>query len=60
MPLYLHAIMKYNYSEIEMALLAKAFKRSVSTISRWIVKQDDRLQSDKARETLKKAKAFKI
>lgn len=51
---------KSIYSDIQMALLAKEFKRSTFTIRRWEIAKDDRLQSDKARETLKKAKAFKI
>jgi hypothetical protein len=49
---------KSVYNDFQVAALAKAFRRSTFTIRRWELNKDDRLQSDKARETLKKAKAL--
>lgn len=44
---------KSKYSNLQLAALADAFKRSTVTIRRWEIKKDDRLASDKARNTLK-------
>jgi len=44
--------MNRKYTEIEIAKLATAFKKSTQTIALWIKKNDDRLASDKARAAL--------
>lgn len=46
-----------NYSLVEIALLAQAFKKSTQTIERWIAAKDDRLTSDKAKQALRKTAA---
>lgn len=43
-----------KYTLIEIAQLATAFGKSTHTIIRWIKKNDDRLTSDKAKQTLAK------
>jgi hypothetical protein len=48
--------MKSKYSNMQLAALADAFKRTPLTIRRWEIKKDDRLESDKARLTLKLVK----
>lgn len=44
---------KKEYTLIEIALLATAFKKSTQTIVRWIKKGDDRLTSEKAKIAIK-------
>ena len=45
-----------KYNDVEIALLAMAFKKSTQTIHRWIKGNDDRLTSEKAKATLLKPK----
>lgn len=47
---------KKQYSIIEVALLATAFGKSTQTINRWILQNDDRLTSEKAKAALLKTK----
>lgn len=48
-----------KYTNIEIGALADAFKKSLSTIERWIASDDDRLTSDKAKKTLAALKSPK-
>lgn len=60
MILLLCSIMKAKqYSVVEIALLATAFKKSTQTIIRWIEKNDDRLTSERAKAALLKIKLLK-
>ena len=43
-----------QYTILEVALLATAFKKSTQTINRWIKSNDDRLTSEKAKSALLK------
>lgn len=45
-----------KYTVLEVLTLAIAFEKSTQTINRWIVNNDDRLTSDKAKQALKSIK----
>lgn len=44
------------YTNQQVGALADAFKKSITTIQRWIESNDDRLTSEKAKTALSKLK----
>lgn len=50
---------KKKYTLREIAELATVFGKSLQTIQRWIVQNDDRLTSEKAKSVLSKIKSIK-
>ncbi len=43
---------KKKYNELEKGMLARCFNVDISTINRWVKFSDDRLTSDRAKDSL--------